>query len=165
MPSYYESNYTGSEVDAAVKKIKDNVYVEKTTTINGKSLEQNIVLTASDIEGVASVVANPSAAATDNLNKITVGDTTYSVGGGGDITAAGDNAFTGNNTFTGENTFTKFENTVKFGNNIQNSAGKVLTLPNKDGTIALMSDIEATLGDVRDLLADLDTGKGVQVQV
>lgn len=154
MPSYYESNYTGSEVDAAVKKIKDNVYVEKTTTINGKSLEQNVVLTASDIEGVASVVANPSAAATDNLNKITVGDTTYSVGGGGDITAAG------NNTFTGENTFTK---TVKFENNIQNSAGNGLTLPNKAGTIALMSDIEKTLGDVRDLLADLDTGKGVKV--
>lgn len=130
MPSYYESNYTGSEVDAAVKKIKDNVYVEKTTTINEKSLEQNIVLTASDIVGVASV--------------------------------AGNNAFTGNNTFEGENTFTT---TVKFGNNIQNSAGNVLTLPNKAGTIALMSDIEATLGDVRDLLAELDTGKGVQVQV
>lgn len=154
MPSYYESNYTGSEVDAAVKKIKDNVYVEKTTTINGKSLEQNVVLTASDIEGVASVVANPSAAATDNLNKITVGDTTYRVGGGGDVTAAG------NNTFTGENTFTK---TVKFENNIQNSAGNVFTLPNEAGTIALMSDIEKTLGDVRDLLADLDTGTGVQV--
>ena len=122
MPSYYESNYTGSEVDAAVKKIKDNVYVEKTTTINGKSLEQNVLLTASDIVGVASVA--------------------------------------GKNTFEEENTFTK---TVKFGNNIQNSAGNVLTLPNKDGTIALMSDIEATLGDVRDLLAELDTGKGVQV--
>lgn len=152
MPSYYESNYTGSEVDAAVKKIKDNVYVEKTTTINGKSLEQNVVLTASDIEGVASVVANPSAAATDNLNKITVGDTTYSVGGGGDITAAG------NNTFTGENTFTK---TVKFENNIQNSAGNDLTLPNKAGAIALMSDITDALGTVENLLADLDTGTGV----
>lgn len=158
MPSYYESNYTGSEVDAAVKKIKDNVYVEKTTTINGKSLEQNVVLTASDIEGVASVVANPSAAATDNLNKITVGDTTYSVGGGGDITAAGDNIFTGNNTFTGENTFTK---TVKFGNNIQNSAGNVLTLPNKEGAIALMSDITDALGTVETLLSELDTGTGV----
>lgn len=152
MPSYYESNYTGSEVDDAVKKIKDNVYVEKTTTVNGKGLEQNVVLTASDIEGVASVVANPSAAATDNLNKITVGDTTYSVGGGGDVTAAG------NNTFTGENTFTK---TVKFENNIQNSAGNDLTLPNKAGTIALMSDITDALGTVETLLAELDTGTGV----
>ena len=154
MPSYYESNYTGSEVDAAVKKIKDNVYVEKTTTINEKSLEQNIVLTASDIEGITSVVANPSAAATDNLNKITVGDTTYSVGGGGDITAAGDNTFEGKNTF---------KKTVTFENNIQDLAGNVFTLPNEAGTIALMSDIEGTLGDVRDLLRDLDTGKGVQV--
>ena len=164
MPSYYESNYTGSEVDAAVKKIKDNVYVEKTTTINGKSLEQNVRLIASDIDGITSVVANPSDPATGgSLDKITVGGTIYSVGGGGDVTAAGDNTFTGNNTFTGENTFTKFENTVKFGNNIQNSAGNVLTLPNKAGTIALMSDIEKTLGDVAKLLADLDTGGGVQV--
>lgn len=152
MPSYYESNFTGSEVDAAVKKIKDNIYVEKTTTINGKNLEQNVVLTASDIEGVTSVVANPIAAATDNLNKITVGDTTYSVGGGGDITAAG------NNTFTGENTFTK---TVKFEDNIQNSAGNDLTLPSKTGTIALMSDITDALGTVENLLAELDTGTGV----
>ena len=122
MPSYYESNYTGSEVDAAVKKIKDNVYVEKTTTINEKSLEQNVVLTASDIVGVASVA--------------------------------------GKNTFEKENTFTE---TVKFEKNIQDKAGNVFTLPNEAGTIALMSDIEKTLGDVRDLLAELDTGKGVQV--
>ena len=141
MPSYYESNYTGSEVDAAVKKIKDNVYVEKTTTINKKSLEQNIVLTASDIEGITSVVANPSATpATKSLETITIGDTTY----------------------RGENTFQK---TVTFENNIQDKAGNVFTLPNEAGTIALMSDIEKTLGDVRDLLADLDTGKGVPVQV
>lgn len=140
MPSYYESNYTGSEVDAAVKKIKDNVYVEKTTTINGKSLEQNVVLTASDIVGVASV--------------------------------AGNNAFTGNNTFEGENTFTRkntfegentFTTTVKFENNIQDSAGNVLTLPNKAGTIALMSDIKDALGTVETLLGKLDTGEGVQV--
>lgn len=134
MPSYYESNYTGSEVDAAVKKIKDNVYVEKTTTINEKSLEQNVVLTASDIEGVASVAGN---------NPFT-----------------GNNTFTGKNTFKGENTFTT---TVKFENNIQDTAGNVFTLPNEAGTIALMSDIEKTLGDVAKLLADLDTGGGVQV--
>lgn len=134
MPSYYESNYTGSEVDAAVKKIKDNVYVEKTTTINKKSLEQNVVLTASDIEGVASVAGN---------NPFT-----------------GNNTFTGKNTFEGENTFTT---TVKFENNIQDTAGNVLTLPNKNGTIALMSDIEATLGKVKTLLHNLDTEEGVQV--
>lgn len=56
---------------------------------------------------ITTVVANPTAAGTTTLTKLTVGNTTYNIpsGGSGDVTAAGDNFFVGDNTFDGLNSF------------------------------------------------------------
>ena len=56
---------------------------------------------------ITTVVANPTAAGTTTLTKLTVGNTTYNIpsGGSGDVTAAGDNLFVGDNTFAGINSF------------------------------------------------------------
>lgn len=54
----YLSKYEGREVDAAVERVQNldaelNAKVDKTTTINGKSLDSDIVLNANDVGALA----------------------------------------------------------------------------------------------------------------
>lgn len=123
------------------------------------------------------VVANPMLTGTEQeLTSLQVGNTKYK-SGGGDVTAAGNNIFTGNNKFQGGNT--EFLTASAGLNDHKTSAdasgihcttagnagthymdgkitngNKTLTLPSKDGTIALTSDIPSTsnfvtIGDIQ----------------
>ena len=108
------ARFTLANLIVAIRQGLVNLFVPITRTINGKTLDNNITLDASDIgavdaddvgiaDGIATldstgkvpssqlptmpsnVEANPSGAATDTLTKLQVDETIYAVSGGGGV--------------------------------------------------------------------------------
>lgn len=116
----YESKYTGAELDAAVgiaQKV-DETYVKKTTKINGKALEQDISLTASDISDCASLSKQNNFNGTNIFNDI---------------------AGFYNIVLVRQGIVFEGVQTIQVANNV------TVTLPDTDGKLALTSDIDSAI--------------------
>lgn len=162
-----DTGITSIEVTGNGNAITSARISERKMTLN----KDTTFITSLELPAVVS--ANPTLSGSETeLTGLQIGSTKYKIpnGGSGDVTAAGNNTFTGTNTFTSGNiVVSKTDSSNKtmkviYGSNAISytpygeTMAKLISLPAKDGTLALTSDIPDTSDFVK--LSDDNTFTG-----